>query len=54
MKNNVVTIASTSGLVYGLYYSMKNNKNFTQTALFTIGFGIAGMLVGRAIEKLKK
>jgi hypothetical protein len=54
MKNNIVTIASTSGIIYGLYYSMKNNKNLTQTALFSIGFGLVGMFIGKGIENLKK
>lgn len=54
MKNNPITITTTAGLVYGLYYSMKNNKNFTQTALIVLGFGFGGLLVGRAIENFKK
>ena len=54
MMKNSKSIGSTAGIVYGLYYSMKHQKNFTQTALFVVGFGFIGLMVGKAIEKFKQ
>jgi|TARA_R110000868_G_scaffold45623_1_gene151247 hypothetical protein len=54
MMNNGKSIGSTAGIVYGLYYSMKHQKNFTQTALFVVGFGFIGLMVGKAIEKFRE
>lgn len=39
------------GAVSGLIYSMKNGKGIGQTFLFTLGFGIAGLIVGNSISK---
>jgi len=52
--NSGKSLGSTAGIVYGLYYSMKHRKNFTETALFVVGFGFIGLMVGRAIEKFKE
>jgi len=54
MMNSGKSLGSTAGIVYGLYYSMKHRKNFTETALFVVGFGFIGLMVGRAIEKFKE
>lgn len=54
MLNNGKSIGSTAGIIYGLYYSMKSQKNFTQTALFVVGFGFIGLMVGKALDKLKE
>lgn len=54
MMNSGKSLGSTAGIVYGLYYSMKHRKNFTETALFVVGFGFIGLIVGRAIEKFKE
>lgn len=49
--NKFGSILGTFGVVYGLYYSMKNNKQLGETTLYAIGFGIVGALVGNAINK---
>lgn len=51
MKNNLSSILGTAGVVYGLYYSMKNNKQLGETALYAIAFGLLGALVGNTINK---
>jgi len=51
MKNNLSSWLGTAGVVYGLYYSMKNNKQLGETALFAIGFGLLGALVGNSINR---
>lgn len=51
MKNNLSSWLGTAGVVYGLYYSMKNNKQLGETALFAIGFGFLGALVGNNINR---
>jgi len=44
-------LLGTGGLVYGIAYSMKRNKSFGVTALYAIGFGIVGMMIGNQITK---
>jgi len=44
-------IAGTLGLIGGIMYAMKKNKNLGQTSLYAIGFGLGGMLLGNAISK---
>jgi hypothetical protein len=39
------------GSVSGLIYSMKNCKGIGQTFLFTLGFGITGLIIGNSISK---
>ena len=51
MWTKATSIGSTAGLVYGLYYSMKRSKGFGETAMYAVGFGLVGLLVGRAIDK---
>ena len=50
--NKNVSIFGTVGVVYGLYYSMKKNKTLGQTAIFALGFGLGGALIGNVINKL--
>lgn len=50
MKNNLSSTLGTIGVVYGLYFAMKNNKQIGETALYAIGFGLVGALVGNAIK----
>lgn len=49
--NKLSGALGTIGVVYGLYYSMKNNKQLGATALFSIGFGLVGMLAGNQLNK---
>lgn len=51
--NQTTKISATIGVVYGLYFSMKGNKGFVETALFVLLFGGAGVAAGAAINKLK-
>jgi len=39
------------GVLGGIVYSMKKNKNFGATALYVIGFGIAGIFIGNSVSK---
>ena len=39
------------GVLGGIVYSMKKNKGFGTTALYVIGFGIAGILIGNSVSK---
>lgn len=49
--NKNVSILATVGVIYGLYYSMKNKKELKETAMYALGFGLAGGLVGFAISR---
>jgi len=50
-KTKLGNILGTAGLVAGIIYGMKSNKGFVQTALFTTGFAIAGVLIGNSLTK---
>jgi len=39
------------GVLSGIIYSMKKNKGFGATALYVIGFGIAGIFIGNSVSK---
>lgn len=39
------------GVLGGIVYSMRKNKNFGATALYIIGFGVAGILIGNSVSK---
>jgi hypothetical protein len=53
MKNNSKFggVLSTVGVLGGIYLAMKQNKKLGQTALYAVGFGVAGLLLGNAISK---
>ena len=44
-------VLSTVGVLSGIFYAMKNNKGLTQTAVYAVGFGIGGLLLGNSINK---
>lgn len=52
MTKQTTNILATAGIVYGLYYSMKRNKGFGETALFVLLFGAVGAVAGKAVNKL--
>lgn len=39
------------GVLSGIVYAMKKNKGFGSTALYVIGFGVAGIFIGNSISK---
>lgn len=39
------------GVLSGIVYAMKKNKGFGATALYVIGFGIAGIFIGNSVSK---
>jgi hypothetical protein len=39
------------GVLGGIFYAMKKNKGTGATALYALGFGIAGLFIGNAITK---
>ncbi len=53
MKNNskLGGVLSTVGVLGGIYVAMKGNKKLGQTALYAVGFGLAGLLLGNAVSK---
>lgn len=44
-------VAGTIGLIGGIMFAMKKNKGMGATALYALGFGAAGLLLGNAISK---
>lgn len=50
-KSKIGSALGTIGAVSGLVYSMKQGKGIGQTFLFTLGFGIAGMIIGNSLSK---
>ncbi len=48
-KSKFGKLLATGGVVGGIIYGMKNQKNFTQTAFYAVGFGILGLVIGNAI-----
>ena len=44
--NQTTKITASIGVIYGLYFSMKGNKGFVETALFVLLFGAAGIAAG--------
>ena len=51
-KSTIGSALGSIGAVGGLIYSMKNGKGIGQTFLFTLGFGIAGLVIGNTINKI--
>jgi hypothetical protein len=41
----------TIGAVGGVLYSIRKQKSFGATALFAVGFGILGLMIGNSITK---
>jgi hypothetical protein len=50
-KSKFGSLLGSIGAVSGLVYSMKKGKGVGQTFLFTLGFGIAGLILGNSINK---
>jgi len=40
------------GVVYGIYNGINKNQNFTTASIYTIIFGIGGVLIGNTISKM--
>jgi hypothetical protein len=52
MKNSKFgNTLGTFGALGGIFYAMKGNKNLGVTALYAVGFGFAGLLLGNSITK---
>jgi hypothetical protein len=50
--NKMATLLSTLGAIGGVYYGMKRESGFWGTAMWAIGFGLMGGIVGNTISKL--
>jgi hypothetical protein len=50
-KSKIGSALGSIGAVGGLIYSMKKGKGIGQTFLFTVGFGIAGLIIGNSLNK---
>jgi hypothetical protein len=48
----VTSTLSSLGAVYGIYYGVKNQKGFWQTAGFTLLFAIGGSMLGTAYNSI--
>lgn len=44
-------VSASAGLIFGIFYAMKKNKNLGVTTLYALGFGLVGMVVGNQISK---
>jgi len=52
MKNSKFgNVLGTAGVLGGIFFAMKNNKKLGATAIYALGFGIAGILIGNSITK---
>ena len=53
MKENskIANLLGSVGVLGGIVYGMKKNKGFGVTALFVIGFGVAGIFIGNSVSK---
>jgi hypothetical protein len=47
-SSNIGTLLGAIGLIGGAMYAIKGGKNI---AVFTIGFGVGGYLLGNAVSK---
>lgn len=50
-KSKFGSLLGSIGAVSGLVYSMKKGKGVGQTFLFTLGFGVAGLILGNSLSK---
>ena len=50
-NSKIGNMFGTVGLLGGIFYAMKKDKNLGTTALFALGFGLGGMLLGNAFSK---
>lgn len=44
-------VTASAGLIIGIVYAMKKNKNLGVTSLYALGFGLVGLVVGNQISK---
>ena len=44
-------LLGSAGVVYGIFYAMRRNKDFLNTAVYSVGFGLVGLFIGNAITK---
>ena len=50
-KSQLGSTLGTIGAIGGILYSMKKGKGLGATFLFTVAFGIGGLLVGNSVSK---
>ena len=50
-SSKLANLLSSVGVLGGIVYGMKKNKSFGATALYVIGFGVAGIFVGNSLSK---
>jgi uncharacterized membrane protein len=54
MKDNESKLGGllgVGGLIVGLSFAIKKDKSFVVSALYTLGFGAVGMILGNQITK---
>jgi hypothetical protein len=51
-SSKLANLLSSVGVLGGIVYGMKKNKSFGATALYVIGFGVAGIFIGNSLSKL--
>ena len=50
-SSNIGTLLGAIGLIGGAMYAIKGGKSVQNIAVFTIGFGVGGYLLGNAVSK---
>jgi len=50
-SSKIGTLLGTIGLIGGAIYAIKGGKSAKNIAIFTIGFGVGGYLLGNAVNK---
>ena len=51
-QTNLSNAIGTISLIGGILYAMKKNQGIGMTALYGLGFGLAGMFIGNQIQKV--
>jgi len=49
--SKIGNILGSVGVLGGIVYGVKKNKSFGATALYVIGFGVAGIFIGNSLSK---
>ena len=50
-KSKLGSALGSFGVLAGILYGVKNQKNIGLTTLYALGFGLAGIIVGNSITK---
>ena len=51
MNSKLGGILGSVGVVYGIFNGIKNKQKFGEIALYSVLFGLGGVIIGNAVEK---